>query len=135
MRHLSLDVAPGERVALVGPSGSGKTTPLTTLGGLLAPASGRVLVGGVPLGERPDLRRETALVFQSYGLLPLLTAADERAHEQSPRRCGGCRPASSAARRSSACPGRPSCWRTTPPGSPPSRCGVRRPREAGRWRT
>ncbi|MEV4455989.1 ABC transporter ATP-binding protein [Microbispora sp. NPDC049633] len=75
VRALSLDVAPGERVTLVGPSGSGRTTLLTTLSGLLKPAAGRVLVGGVPLAERPDPRRETALVFQSYGLLSPLTAA------------------------------------------------------------
>ncbi|MBO3748327.1 ATP-binding cassette domain-containing protein [Streptosporangiaceae bacterium NEAU-GS5] len=76
VRDLSLDVAAGERVALMGPSGSGKTTLITTLAGLTPPAAGRVLVNGVPLDEQPSLRRETALVFQSYGLLPVLTAAE-----------------------------------------------------------
>jgi putative ABC transport system ATP-binding protein len=73
---LTLDLDEGERVALMGPSGSGKTTLLTTLAGLVPPAAGRVLVGGVPLDEQPDLRSRLALVFQSYGLLSLLTAAE-----------------------------------------------------------
>ena len=60
----------------MGPSGSGKTTLLTTLAGLLPPGAGRVLVGGVPLDEQPGLRSGLALVFQSYGLLSLLTAAE-----------------------------------------------------------
>ncbi|MCA2188506.1 ATP-binding cassette domain-containing protein [Nonomuraea cavernae] len=76
IEDLSLELAEGERVALMGPSGSGKTTLLTTLAGLLPPASGRVLVRGVPLDERPGLRAGLALVFQSYGLLSLLTAAE-----------------------------------------------------------
>lgn len=76
IRDFSFTLAPGERVALMGPSGSGKTTLLTTLAGLLPPTGGRVLVGGVPLVERPDLRSRMALVFQSYGLLTLLTAAE-----------------------------------------------------------
>ncbi|MFG1944684.1 ATP-binding cassette domain-containing protein [Nonomuraea sp. NPDC048826] len=74
--NLTLELAEGERVALMGPSGSGKTTLLTTLAGLVPPAEGRVLVGGVPLDEEPELRTGLALVFQSYGLLSLLTAAE-----------------------------------------------------------
>ncbi|MEV4472714.1 ATP-binding cassette domain-containing protein [Nonomuraea salmonea] len=73
---LTLELFPAERVALMGPSGSGKTTLLTTLAGLLPPVAGRVLVRGVPLDEQPALRAELALVFQSYGLLSLLTAAE-----------------------------------------------------------
>jgi ABC-type antimicrobial peptide transport system, ATPase component len=73
---LTLQVHAGERLALMGPSGSGKTTLLTTLAGLLPPASGQVLVGGVPLAENPGLRLDIALVLQSYGLLTLLTAAE-----------------------------------------------------------
>ncbi|WP_327086064.1 ATP-binding cassette domain-containing protein [Nonomuraea sp. NBC_01738] len=53
---LTLEMAPGERVALMGPSGSGKTTLLTTLTGLLPPSRGQVLVGGIPLDEQPRLR-------------------------------------------------------------------------------
>ncbi|MEV4564851.1 ATP-binding cassette domain-containing protein [Nonomuraea sp. NPDC049419] len=73
---LTLELFPAERVALMGPSGSGKTTLLTTLAGLLPPVAGRVLVRGVPLDEQPALRAGLALVFQSYGLLSLLTAAE-----------------------------------------------------------
>lgn len=72
----TFQLAAGERVALMGPSGSGKTTLLTTLAGLAPPSGGRVLVAGVPLVERPELRSGIALVFQGYGLLTLLTAAE-----------------------------------------------------------
>ncbi|MEU4574022.1 MULTISPECIES: ATP-binding cassette domain-containing protein [Nonomuraea] len=90
VEDLSLDLGEGERVALMGPSGSGKTTLLTTLAGLAPPVAGRVLVGGVPLDEQPGLRAGLALVFQSYGLLSLLTAAENvevalRAAGRSPR--------------------------------------------------
>lgn len=73
---VSFEVGTGERVALLGPSGSGKTVLLTTLGGLIRPHAGRVWVSGVPLDEDPFRRRDVAFVFQTYGLLSLLTAAE-----------------------------------------------------------
>jgi len=72
----SLRVAAGERVALLGPSGAGKTTLLAALAGLAAPAGGRVLVRGVPLDADPARRRELAVILQGYGLVSLLTAAE-----------------------------------------------------------
>ncbi|GAB3493163.1 ABC transporter ATP-binding protein [Nocardiopsis coralliicola] len=63
---IDLSVAPGEHVALVGASGAGKTTLASAVAGVIVPASGRVLFGGVPAGEiDPDvLRRHQALISQ-----------------------------------------------------------------------
>ena len=82
LRGVSLTVSPGERVFLCGPSGAGKTTLLYILGGLEAPSSGRVLLGGESLYQRSnagqaELRnRYTGYVFQNYLLLPELTALE-----------------------------------------------------------
>jgi putative ABC transport system ATP-binding protein len=82
LSDVSLDVAPGEMVALVGRSGAGKTTLLNLLGGLDRPDSGTVHVDGTEVTALDDrdlstLRRETvSYVFQSFGLLPALTAAE-----------------------------------------------------------
>ena len=82
LRDVSLDVAPGEMVAVVGRSGSGKTTLLNLLGGLDRPDAGTVRVDGVEvtaLDERglSALRRDSiAYVFQTFGLIPALTAAE-----------------------------------------------------------
>jgi NitT/TauT family transport system ATP-binding protein len=65
-----LDIKPGEFVSLLGPSGCGKTTLLRMVAGLLAPSSGKVLVGGVDVrAPRPDV----GLVFQQALLLPWLS--------------------------------------------------------------
>ncbi|GEL98164.1 ABC transporter ATP-binding protein [Cellulomonas terrae] len=82
LRGVDLDVAPGELVALVGRSGSGKTTLLNVVGGLDRPDQGSVLVDGVDVAALSDdeqalLRRDrVAFVFQTFGLMPVLTAAE-----------------------------------------------------------
>ncbi len=80
LRGLDLTVGKGEFTALIGPSGSGKTTTLNLVGGLDSPTSGSVAVEGVDLGtlnrkQLSHLRRDRiGFVFQSYNLIPVLTA-------------------------------------------------------------
>jgi putative ABC transport system ATP-binding protein len=80
--EVSFSVAAGSLVALVGRSGSGKTTLLNCIGGLDLPSSGTVTVNGTEvtaLSEhaRTILRRtDLAFVFQTFGLLPALSAAE-----------------------------------------------------------
>ncbi|MCK0116861.1 ABC transporter ATP-binding protein [Isoptericola sp. S6320L] len=82
LRGVSLTVDPGELLVVRGPSGSGKTTLLNVLGGLDAPSSGRVWLGTRELTTmRPDeviavRREEVGYVFQAFGLLPVLSAAE-----------------------------------------------------------
>jgi putative ABC transport system ATP-binding protein len=82
LRGASLDARPGELTALVGRSGSGKTTLLNIIGGLDRPDSGSVEIFGTEVtslrrDELARLRRETlAFIFQSYALIPILTAAE-----------------------------------------------------------
>ena len=70
---VSLDLAPGEFFTLLGPSGCGKTTTLRMVAGFEAPTSGRVLIDGEDMVERPPHRRPTNTVFQSYALFPHLS--------------------------------------------------------------
>ncbi|MGW4804059.1 ABC transporter ATP-binding protein [Kitasatospora sp. NPDC004272] len=82
LHPIDLEVRAGEFLAVMGPSGSGKSTLLALAGGLDRPSSGRVLVEGAPLAglSRAKLadvrRRSVGYVFQSYNLLPALTAAE-----------------------------------------------------------
>ncbi len=82
LRGVDLDIAAGEFTALMGPSGSGKTTLLNMIGGLDEPTGGQVTVAGQELGSlsrggRSDLRlQRLGFVFQSYNLIPVLTALE-----------------------------------------------------------
>lgn len=82
LNGVSLVIGPGEYVAVTGDSGAGKSTLLTLLGGLQLPTSGRLVLGGVDLSSftadgLADFRRKTiGFVFQSYHLLPYLTARE-----------------------------------------------------------
>ncbi len=82
LRGIDLAVEPGQLLAVRGRSGSGKTTLLNLIGGLDRPTSGSVVVDGHEVsamdeGALVDVRRRTiAFVFQSFGLVPILSAAE-----------------------------------------------------------
>ena len=67
LRDVSLDIYPGEFIAVLGPSGCGKTTLLSTIAGVVMPSAGNVLMNGKQItGPGPD----RAVVFQDYALMP-----------------------------------------------------------------
>jgi len=79
---ISLSVAEGETVALLGPSGSGKSSLLMVAAGLEAPTSGRVSVAGTDITRMGEdalarfRRRHIGIVFQSFHLIPTMTALE-----------------------------------------------------------
>jgi len=73
---LDVTVGPGEGLAVTGPSGSGKTSLLAILSGLTAPTAGQVLIDGTRLTAFAGPARGVAVVLQGYGLVSLLTAAE-----------------------------------------------------------
>jgi putative ABC transport system ATP-binding protein len=82
LTNVSFTVPSGALVALIGRSGSGKTTLLNCIGGLDRPTSGSILINGTDVTKlderaRTALRRdELAFVFQTFGLVPMLSAAE-----------------------------------------------------------
>lgn len=81
LNGLDLDVRKGETLAVIGPSGSGKSTMIKVLTGLLAPASGSVVIRGRDTGsfsekEWDGLRREMGVVFQYSALFDFLTVGE-----------------------------------------------------------
>ena len=80
LQGLSIDIAPGELIALLGPSGCGKTTALRALGGLDVVDQGRILVDGKDMTRVPANKRNMGIVFQAYSLFPNMTARDNVAY-------------------------------------------------------
>lgn len=80
LRGANLRLAAGERAALVGASGSGKSTLLRAIAGFVAPRAGSIRIGGTLVADATTAvapsKRGVAMVFQSYGLWPHLTARD-----------------------------------------------------------
>jgi putative ABC transport system ATP-binding protein len=82
LRGVSLDVSPGELVAVMGPSGSGKSTLMHLLAALDKPTSGTITIAGRDVGSLSDgdvtklRRRNIGFVFQFFNLLPMLTAEE-----------------------------------------------------------
>jgi putative ABC transport system ATP-binding protein len=82
LKDVNLAVRPGELLAVRGRSGSGKTTLLNLLGGLDRPTSGHVVIEGLDVSAMSDAetvelrRRRIAFIFQTFGLIPILTAAE-----------------------------------------------------------
>lgn len=82
LKEVTFDIPRGDFVSIVGPSGSGKSTLLLILGGMLLPSTGRVLFNGQSLYDlTPDQRsqirkKEMGFVFQTFNLMPYLTALE-----------------------------------------------------------
>jgi putative ABC transport system ATP-binding protein len=82
LRGVDLEIRRGEFTAIVGPSGSGKTTLLNIIGGLDRPTAGKVEVDGNDIANLSDnqlidfRKKHIGFVFQSYNLIPVLTAKE-----------------------------------------------------------
>jgi iron(III) transport system ATP-binding protein len=73
-------VEPGELVTLLGPSGCGKTTTLRMVAGFELPTEGQILIGDTDVTMLPPNKRDTATMFQSYGLFPHMSVYDNVAY-------------------------------------------------------
>ncbi|TVZ05185.1 ABC transporter ATP-binding protein [Trebonia kvetii] len=87
--EMSLDIAPGELVALLGPSGCGKTTALRIVAGFEFADSGEVLIDGGDVSGVPAAKRDMGMVFQSYSLFPNMNALDNVAFGLRMRKVAG----------------------------------------------
>jgi putative spermidine/putrescine transport system ATP-binding protein len=78
--HVTLEIEPGELVALLGPSGCGKTTLLRIIAGFIVQTSGRVVIGERAVDALPPRQREVGIVFQNYALFPHLSVLENIAY-------------------------------------------------------
>lgn len=133
LKNVNLDVEEGEYLAIMGPSGSGKTTLMNLIGCLDVPTSGSYLLGGRDVTtcnnkQLAEVRnKELGFVFQSFNLLPKLTAVENVAL---PLLYGGVKKAERLERPAGA--GDSGAFR---PGGPPTGPAVRRTVPAGGHRT
>jgi putative spermidine/putrescine transport system ATP-binding protein len=86
---LSIDIAPGELLALLGPSGCGKTTALRIVAGFESADTGSVLVDGKDISAVAAAKRDMGMVFQSYSLFPNMNALDNVGFGLRMRKIGG----------------------------------------------
>ncbi|MBP5595940.1 MAG: ABC transporter ATP-binding protein [Pseudobutyrivibrio sp.] len=80
VQDANLEIEPGSFVTLLGPSGCGKTTTLRMIAGFESPDEGEIYLGGEPINALTPNKRDTAMVFQSYALLPHYNIFDNVAY-------------------------------------------------------
>ena len=80
VKDANLEITPGSFVTLLGPSGCGKTTTLRMIAGFESPDEGEIYLGGEPINALTPNKRDTAMVFQSYALLPHYNIYDNVAY-------------------------------------------------------
>ena len=80
VKDTSLTIEPGSFVTLLGPSGCGKTTTLRMIAGFESPDEGEIYLGDEPINALTPNKRDTAMVFQSYALLPHYNVFDNVAY-------------------------------------------------------
>lgn len=80
VKDTTLEIEPGSFVTLLGPSGCGKTTTLRMIAGFESPDEGEIYLGEEPINELTPNKRDTAMVFQSYALLPHYNIFDNVAY-------------------------------------------------------
>ncbi len=87
LANFTLDVEPGEVMALLGPSGSGKTTALRAVAGFVEPTRGRIFLGDIDVTRMPPYRRGIGMVVQQYALFPHMRVEDNIAFGLRALRC------------------------------------------------
>ncbi|AEX84973.1 ABC transporter [Marinitoga sp. 1135] len=80
VNNSTFEIKPGELITLLGPSGCGKTTTLRMVAGFELPTKGKIYIGNEDVTFLPPNKRDTATVFQSYGLFPHMTVFDNVAY-------------------------------------------------------
>ncbi|MCR5823027.1 MAG: ABC transporter ATP-binding protein [Lachnospiraceae bacterium] len=80
VKDANLEIEPGSFVTLLGPSGCGKTTTLRMIAGFESPDEGEIYLGNEPINALTPNKRDTAMVFQSYALLPHYNIFDNVAY-------------------------------------------------------